>query len=71
MVARARQFTRIRSRVPPLIGTDQASAHLAVPSRTVRRWVRQRGLGQLVAGRHLLTQADLQVLVQIRDSVIT
>ena len=70
MVARARPFIRTSSRLPALMGTDQASMQLKVPGRTVRRWVKQNNLGQMVAGRRLLTLADLHALEQIRDAVI-
>jgi excisionase family DNA binding protein len=70
MVARNSPFIRTSSRMPALMGTDRASEQLNVPNRTIRRWVKQRNLGLLVAGRRLLTPADLQALEQIRDAVI-
>lgn len=69
MVARSRWSSRTKSRLPVLMGTDQASMALRVPGRTVRRWVKENNLGQMVAGRRLLTPADLIALERIRDAV--
>lgn len=70
MVSRARPFVRTSARQPALIGTDQAAMQLDVPGRTVRRWVQQRNLGTMVAGRRVLSSADVQLLQQVRDGVI-
>jgi hypothetical protein len=63
MVARASRPTRR----PQLIGTVQASTALEVPGRTIRRWVKDQGLGQMVAGRRLLSPADVRALRTLRD----
>lgn len=55
---------------PALVGTDQASRQLRVPGRTVRRWVQQRRLGMMVAGRTVLTPEDLRMLQMLRDGAI-
>jgi hypothetical protein len=70
MVTATRPFKRSSSRQPSLVGTDQASRTLKVPGRTVRRWVQQRGLGLLVAGRRVLTPEDLRLLQLLRDRAI-
>lgn len=70
MVAAVRPFARPSRKIDPLIGTHQASKQIRVPSRTVRRWVQQRGLGMMVAGRRLLAQDDLKLLRLLRDGVI-
>jgi hypothetical protein len=62
MVARARS-----PRKPILISTTQASAALEVPGRTIRRWVKDHGLGQMVAGRRLLSPSDVQQLRVMQD----
>ena len=50
-----------------LVGTDQASQRLRVPCRTLRRWVKNSNLGIMVAGRRVLTQADMRLLELMRD----
>ena len=54
-------------RRPQLMGTVQASTALEVPGRTIRRWVKDQGLGQMVTGRCLLSPADVRALRTIRD----
>jgi hypothetical protein len=71
MVAATRPFHRSSSQQVSLVGTDHASRQLRVPTRTVRRWVQQRGLGMLVAGRRVLTQADLRLLELLRDGAVS
>ena len=58
-----------RTRQPQLVSTHQASEALSVPDRTIRRWVRDRSLGMMVAGRRLLRPADVRALQTIRDQV--
>jgi len=55
------------TRKPMLISTGAASSALAVPDRTIRRWVLDHSLGQLVANRRMLTPADVRALRTIRD----
>ena len=50
-----------------LISTTQASTALEVPGRTIRRWVKDQGLGQMVAGLRLLSPADVRALRTLRD----
>jgi DNA-binding transcriptional MerR regulator len=69
MVAAVRPIARTPKR-DPLITTQVASRKLNVPSRTLRRWTAERGIGMLVAGRRLLAQDDLKVLKLLRDGVI-
>lgn len=70
MIAAARPFSRSRRSQLPLVSTHQASQTLRVPGRTVRRWVQQRGLGMMVAGRRVLTSDDVQLLKMMRDGAI-
>jgi hypothetical protein len=49
------------------MGTVQASTALEVPGRTIRRWVKDKGLGQMVAGRRLLSPSDVRALRTLRD----
>jgi len=37
----------------------------------VRRWVQQRGLGMMVAGRRVLTKDDLRLLELLRDGALS
>lgn len=55
------------SSLPSLVGTHQAARQLRIPSRTLRRWVQQRRLGMLVAGRTVLTPEDMRMLRMLRD----
>jgi len=55
------------SRRPQLMSTVQASTTLQVPGRTIRRWVKDHGLGQIVAGRRLLSPSDVRALQTLRD----
>jgi hypothetical protein len=71
MVAASRPFHRSSSRQALLVGTDHASRQLKVPGRTVRRWVQQRGLGMMVAGRRVLTKDDLRLLELLRDGALS
>jgi len=48
-----------------LISTKDASKQLKLPGRTLRRWVALHKLGQKVAGRHVLSGKDIQVLNQL------
>lgn len=65
MIASARS----RSRQAALLSTDQASRRLRVPGRTVRRWVQQRRLGVMVAGRRVLSPDDVRQLQLHRDGL--
>jgi hypothetical protein len=71
MIATARPFTRSRRSHMPLVSTAAASQTLRVPGRTVRRWVQQRGLGMMVAGRRVLTADDVRLLKMMRDGAIS
>ena len=66
MTASISRTTR-SARRPQLIGTVQASTDLEVPGRTIRRWVKDKGLGQMVAGRRLLSPSDVRALRTLRD----
>lgn len=66
MAASVSRRTRSTSK-QQLIGTVQASTALEVPGRTIRRWVKDQGLGQIVAGRRLLSPADVRALRTLRD----
>jgi hypothetical protein len=57
------------TRQPQLIGTHQASEMLEIPHRTIKRWVHDRSIGMMVAGRRLLRPADVRALKAIRDQV--
>ena len=66
MAASISRTTR-SARRPQLMGTVQASTTLEVPGRTIRRWVKDKGLGQMVAGRRLLSPSDVRALRTLRD----
>jgi excisionase family DNA binding protein len=70
MVTATQPSTRSITSLPSLVGTYQASRQLRVPSRTVRRWVQQRRLGMVVAGRTVLSPEDLRMLQLLRDGGI-
>lgn len=71
MVAATRPFHRTSTSQAQLMGTDYAARHLKMPGRTVRRWVQQRGLGVMVAGRRVLTKDDLRLLQLLRDGALS